>query len=138
MIFPIICGLILIFIIIIFYNKPKKKKVEDEVISKERQPVIIELIPKGTKANPILCKVSDEISFQVKGYTDYKKENEVDLNGNLIKWWTGCPCGSFKGEYGVCNIYYAPDFKGERDIYIKYNDGKLISTTKSRVLVEVK
>ena len=138
MIFPVMCGIILILFIIIFSTKPKKEKVKPEVIPKERQPVLIELIPKGTKSNPVLCKVNDEVTLEVKGYTDYKKENEVELNGNLIKWWTSCPRGSFKSEYGVCNIYYAPDFKGERDIYVKYNDNKLVSTNKSRVLVGVK
>ena len=137
MIFPIICGLILIFAIIMFGKKPKKEKVKPEVIPKERQPVLIEILPKGTKSSPVLCKVSDEVSFQIKGYTDYKKENEADLNGNLIKWWTGCPCGSFKSEYGVSNIYYAPDWKGERVVYVKYDDSKLNSTVRSRVLVEV-
>lgn len=134
--FPVICGLILILIVFMFGKKPKKKK-EEEVIPKER-PVLIELLPKGTKNNPVLCKVNDEVSFQVKGYTDYKKDNEVELNGKHIKWWTGCPCGSFKSEHGVCNIYYAPAWKGARGIYIRYDDGKLVSTNKTRVVVEVK
>jgi len=137
MIFSIICGLILIIIAGIFLSNTKKEKVKEEVIPKDKQPVLIELLPKGTGANPVLCKVNDIIAFQVKGYSDYKKENEVALNGGYIKWCKSCPCGKWEKQYGVDNFYYAPDINGFRDIWIVYNDGKLITSAKSKLLIEV-
>ena len=68
LIFPIICGIILILIIVMFSKKPKKEKIKPEVIPRERQPVIIELIPKGTNSNPVRCIVNDTVYFKVFGY----------------------------------------------------------------------
>ena len=136
-IFPIICGLILILIIVMFSKKPKKEKIKPEVISRERQPVLIELLPKGTKSNPVLCKVSDKIFFQVKGYTDYKRENEVELTGDNIMWhkyYIGEDV--WEKDFGVENTYYAPKVKGYRDVYVKYKDSKLVTSCKVKILVE--
>ena len=137
MMFPILCGLILIVIIIMFSKKPKRKKVKPEVIDKDKQPVIIELFHKGTRKEPYLCKVNNELLLEVKGYLDYKKENEVELNGAFISWHKSCPAGKFDKEYGVKNIYHTPSVKGLRDLWCKYNDGKLMTSSKIRILVEV-
>ena len=122
----------------IFGEKPKKKKERKEVIPRERQPVLIELLPKGTKNNPILCKANDKIFFRVKGYTDYKKENEVELVNDNIMWHKYYIGGDmWEKDFGVENTYYAPDVKGYRDIYIKYKDSKLVTSCKVKILVEV-
>ena len=138
MIFPILCGLLLILVIVMFGKKPKKEKVKPEVIPKEKQPVLIELFPKGTRNDPYLCKANSEVTLEVKGYSDYKKENEVELNGAFISYHKSCPVGRFNKEYGVKNIYYTPSVKGLRDLWIRYNDGKLNSSSGLRILVEVK
>ena len=135
--FPIICGVILIIVAGIFLSKTKKEKVKEEVISKEEQPVLIELFPKGTSNNPYVCKVGSEVALEVRGYSDYKKENEVILNAGYCSWHKSCPVGSFAKEYGVTNIYYTPLIKGERDIWVSYSDGRLDTSAKLKVLVEV-
>jgi len=135
-IFPIICGIILIIIAGIFLSKTKKEKVKVEVIPREKQPVLIELIPKGTSANPFKCKVGSEVVLEVKGYSDYKKENEVILNSGYCEWKKSCPVGKFKNEYGVKNIYYTPSVVGLRDIWVRYQDGKLNTSASLRLMVE--
>ena len=78
MLFPIICGVILIIVAGIFISKTKKEEVKPEVVvNKEDRPVLIEMFPKGTSNNPYLCKVGSEVALEVRGYSDYKKENEV-------------------------------------------------------------
>ena len=137
--FPIICGLILIIFIGIFLSKANKKKeiVIEPVIPKDKRPVIIELIPKGTSANPYKCSINSEVKLEVKGYSDYKKENEVVLNSGYCSWHKSCPVGSFAKEYGVTNIYYTPLVKGPRDLWCSYNDGKLRTSSSLKLLVEV-
>ena len=136
MIFPVICGVILIIVAGIFLSKTKKEKPKPEVINKEEQLVIIELFPKGTSANPFVCKVGSEVKLEVKGYSDYKKENEVILNAGYCSWHKSCPVGSFAKEYGVTNIYYTPLVKGERNLWASYNDGKLNTSSSMKLLVE--
>lgn len=137
MLFPILCGLILVFILIMFSKKPKKEKVKEEVIDRDKQPVIIELIPKGTNNNPVRCIVNDAVYFKVFGYSDYKKQIPVELNGSNITWHKSCPVGEWEKEYGVENSYTAPSVKGYRDIWVKYKDSKLITSSKCKILVEV-
>ena len=137
MLFPIICGIILIIVAGIFLSKTKKEDIEEEVKPKEDRPVLIEMFPKGTSANPFKCKVGSEITLEVKGFSDYKKENEVILNGGYCSWHKSCPVGSFAKEYGITNIYYTPLVKGERDIWVSYSDGKMNTSAKLKILVEV-
>ena len=137
MIFPIICGVILLIAVGIFISKTEKKEVKpEEVIPKEKQPVLIEMIPKGTSANPFVCKVNTEVPLEVKGYADYSKKNEVELNGGHISWCKSCPIGKFKNVYGVKNIYYTPAIVGTRDIWVRYRDGKLNTSANLKVMVE--
>ena len=135
MLFPIICGVILIIFVGIFMSK-NKEEVKPEVVIKEEQPVVIEISPKGTSANPYVCKRNSEITLGVKGYSDYKKENEVVLNNGYCSWHKSCNCGSFAKEYGVTNTYYTPTAKGTRTLWVKYSDGKLKTTSKLKILVE--
>ncbi len=137
MVFPIICGLILIIIVGIFLKKPKKEKIKEEVIDRDKQPVIIELIPKGTNNNPVRCNVNDTISFKVFGYSDYKKENEVELEGNNIKWNNILQRGMWEKDFGIENHYSAPNTKGSYEVYVKYKDSKLITSSKCKILVEI-
>ena len=130
--FPIICGVILIIFVGIFMSKNK-----EEVKPIEEKPVIIEIFPKGTSNNPYKCKVNSEIIVEVKGYSDYKKENEVVLNAGYCSWHKGCPLGSFDKEYGIKNVYHTPSERGERDLWIRYADGKLNTTASLKILVEV-
>ena len=136
--FTIICGIVLIIVAGIFLSKTKKEKVKPEVINKEDRPVVIELFPKGTRANPLVCKVNSEVKLEVRGYSDYKKENEVVLNAGYCAWHKSCGVGSFAKEYGVTNTYYTPSIKGARDIWVRYNDGRLNTSSKCKLLVEVK
>jgi len=139
-IFPVICGIILIIIAGIFLSKTKLKEVKPEVIvNKENRPVIIELFPKGTSNNPVRCKVNDTIYFKVFGYSDYKKENEVELEGSNIMWHQLYPTdtGKWEKDFGVLNTYSAPSKKGYFDVYVKYRDSKLITSSKVKILVEV-
>lgn len=136
MIFPIICGLALIFIIMIFSDKPKKKKVRKEVIPRERQPVLIELIPRGTNNNPVKCVVNNTIHFRVFGYSDYKKRNLVELEGSNIMWHKIPRGGIWEKELGMENTYYAPTSKGYFDVYVTYSDSKLKTSSKVKILVE--
>ncbi|MHA1483174.1 MAG: hypothetical protein ACTSQA_07050 [Candidatus Heimdallarchaeaceae archaeon] len=135
--FPILCGIALILVIIMFGKKPKKEKPKPIVIDKKEQPVLIELLPKGTRSNPYICSINSEVKLEVKGYSDYKKENEVKLNGAFISYHKSCPVGKFDKEYGVKNIYYTPSTKGLRDLWIRYNDGKLKTSASLRILAEV-
>ena len=137
MLFPIISGIILIIIAGIFLSKTKLKEEKvSEVIPKENRLVIIELIPKGTSNNPYVCKVGSEIVLEVRGYSDYKKENEVVLNGGFCEWFKSCSVGSFAKEYGVTNVYYTPSVAGLRDIWVRFNDGKLNTSSKCKIMVE--
>ena len=135
--FPIICGIILIIVAGIFLSKTKKEKVKEEVVSKDKQPVIIELCPKGTNNNPVKCKVNDIINFKVLGYSDYKKENLVELEGNNITWHRYYYEGEWENDLGIENTYYAPNTKGYFDVYINYRDSKLMTSSKTKILVEV-
>ena len=135
--FPIICGVILIIFVGIFMSKNKEEVEQEEVKPKEEQPVVIEISPKGTSANPYVCKINSEIALEVKGYSDFKKENEVVLNAGYCSWKKSCPIGKFKNEYGVKNIYYTPSTIGPRDLWVRYSDGKLNTTASLKILVEV-
>ena len=138
MLFPIICGVILIIIVGIFLSQSKKEEVKpEEVIPKDKQPVLIEMIPKGTSANPFVCKTNTEVALEVKGYTDYSKKNEVELNGGYISWHKSCPVGIFDKAYGIKNVYHTPSVRGLRDLWCKYSDGKLITSASLKILVEV-
>jgi len=137
MLFPILCGIILIIFVGIFLSISKKEEVKPEVVIREKQPVIIEMVPKGTSNNPFKCKVNDEVKLEVKGFSDYKKEKEVVLNAGYCSWHKSCSVGSFAKEHGVTNIYYTPLIKGTRDLWCSYNDGKLNTSSKCKILVEV-
>ena len=134
--FPIICGIILIIILGIFLSKTKKEKIKVEVLPKAKQPVIIELYPKGTNNNPIKCKVNDVICFKIFGYSDYKKENKVELKDSNIMWHILPKGGAWEKDFGIENNYYAPSTKGYFDVYVKYRDNKLRTSCKSKIIVE--
>ena len=136
-IFPILCGIVLIIVAGIFMSKTKKGVKPEVIVNKEDRPVLIEMFPKGTSAKPFKCRVGSEITLEVKGFSDYKKENEVILNAGYCSWHKSCPVGSFAKEYGITNIYYTPLVKGERDIWVSYSDGKLNTSSKCKLLVEV-
>ncbi len=138
MLFPILCGVVLIIVSGIFMSHSKKEEVKPEVVKpKDELPVLIELFPKGTSNNPFVCKVNSEVALEIKGYSDYKKVNQVPLCESCATWHKSCSVGSFAKAYGVTNIYYTPSVKGERDIWCKYNDGKLVTSASLRLLVEV-
>ena len=138
MVFTIICAVILIIVAGIFMSKSKKEEVKPEVVlPKKERPVLIELFPKGTSNNPFVCKINSEVKLEVKGYSDYKKEKEVVLNGGYCEWKKSCPVGFFAKEYGVTNIYYTPSVAGKRDLWCSYDDGKLRTSASLKLLVEV-
>ncbi len=137
MLFPIISGIILIIIAGIFLSKTKKEKPKEEVIPRDRQPVIIEMIPKGTSNNPVRCIVNDTVYFKVLGYSDYKKENLIELEGSNITWHKYKDEGVWENDIGIENTFYTPNIKGYFDIYINYKDKKLKTSCKVKILVEV-
>ena len=137
MLFTIVCAVILIIVAGIFMSKTKKEEVKPEVVIPKERPVIVELIPRGTKTNPVKCKVGDTIHFKVLGYSDYKKENLVALENTNISWFKSCPVGTWEKKLGVENIYTAPNTKGYRDVWIQYRDSKLVTTSSCKILVEV-
>ena len=137
MLFTIICGVILIILAGIFMSKTKKEEVKPEVVIPKERPVIVELIPRGTKTNPVKCKVGDTIHFKVFGYSDYKKENLVALENTNISWFKSCPVGTWEKKLGIENIYTAPNTEGYRDVWIQYRDSKLVTTSSCKILVEV-
>ena len=119
MLFPIISGIILIIIAGIFLSKTKKEKPKEEVLDRDKQPVIIELIPKGTSNNPVKCIVNDTVYFKVLGYSDYKKQNLVELNGSNIRWFTYLyPNSGWEKDFGIENTYTAPNKDGYYEIRI--------------------
>ena len=136
MLLTIICAIILIVLAGIFMSKTKKEEVKPEIVIKEDRPVIVELIPRGTKTNPVKCKVGDTIHFKVFGYSDYKKENLVALENTNISWFKSCPVGTWEKKLGVENTYTAPNTKGYRDVWIQYRDSKLVTTSSCKILVE--
>ena len=137
MLLTIICAIILIIVAGIFMSKTKKEEVKPEIVIPKEQTVLIEMLPKGTSNNPYKCKVDKDILLEIKGYSDYKKEKEVKLEGSYISWHKSCPVGSFAKEYGVTNIYHTPLVKGPRDLWCSYNDGKLRTSASLKLLVEV-
>lgn len=130
---PILYGLILIYFLTKIMQIPQRQKKEFKVEHLKNQPVLVELNPKGTKREPILCKVNSIISFAVIGFADYKKEKSVELNGNNIKW------NNYEGKWekrcGIDNIYHCPNSVGYQDVYISYKDNKLNTTSKVKILV---
>ena len=137
MLLTIICAIILIIVAGIFMSKTKKEEVKPEVVIPKERPVLIELIPKGTSNNPFVCKVNSEVILEIKGYSDYKKEKEVKLEGSYISWHKSCQVGRFDKLYGTKNIYYTPSVAGPRDLWAKYFDSKLNTTAMLKLLVEV-
>ena len=136
-VFTIICAVILIIVAGIFMNKTKKEEVKPEiVIPKEYRPVLIEVFPKGTSNNPYITKVNREVLLECKGYSDYKKETEVKLNDGNCSWHKSCAVGSFAKEYGVTNIYYTPSVAGRRDLWVRFDNGKLNTTASLKLMVE--
>ena len=114
------------------YQIPIDEAEEKEL--KREQPVTIELLPKGTKAYPVKCKVDDTVYFRVLGYSDYKRENLIGLEGSNVSWhkYNG---GVWEKELGIENTYCASE-KGYFEVYVKYRDSKLITSAKCKILVE--
>ena len=117
------------------YQVPREEVKEREL--EKEQPVMIELMPKGTNNKPVICKINDTIYFRVLGYSDYKKENLIELEGSNITWHTYKDEGVWENEIGIENTYYAPSVKGYFDIYINYKGKKLRTSCKCKILVEV-
>ncbi len=131
MILIIILGILITYYL---YQIPRDEAEEKEL--KREQPVIIELLPKGTKANPIRCMVDDTIYFRILGYSDYKRENLIELEGSNITWHKVPQGGMWEKVLGIENTYYAPSVKGYFDVYVKYKDSKLNTSSKCKILVE--
>ena len=127
----IVLGILIIWYL---YQIPIDEAEEKEL--KRKQPIIIELIPKGTKSKPVKCTINGTIYFRVFGYSDYKMENLIELEGSNITWHNFYGAGSWEKDFGVENTYYAPSEKGYKDVYVKYKDSKLITSSKCKILVE--
>ena len=132
LIIVIILGILITYYL---YKIPREEAEEKEL--RREQPVMIELIPKGTKANPVKCIINDTIYFRVMGYSDYKMENLIELEGSNIMWHKIPQGGMWEKDFGIENTYTAPSVKGYFDVYVKYKDKKLITSSKAKILVEV-
>lgn len=127
----IILGILITYYL---YQIPREEAEEKEL--KREQPVIIELLPKGTKAKPVKCMVNDTIYFRVLGYSDYKRENLIELEGSNITWNKIPQGGMWEKEVGVENTYCASSVKGYFDIWVSYKDSKLKTSCKCKILTE--
>ena len=123
-----------IFITYYLYRIPIEEAEEKEL--KREQPVIIELLPKGTKAKPVKCMVNETIYFRVLGYLDYKKENLIEIEGSNIVWHKIPQGGMWEKEFGIDNTYHASSVKGYFDIWVSYKDSKLKTSCKCKILTE--
>ena len=121
-----------IFITYYLYRIPIEEAEEKEL--KREQPVIIELLPKGTKAKPVKCMVNETIYFRVLGYSDYKRENLIEIEGSNIIWHNYM--GKWDKKYGIDNVYHTPNKAGYQDIWISYKDKKINTSSKVKILVE--
>jgi len=129
---PIICGLILIYFLVKFIQIPKRGEFKVEHL--QNRPVLVEINPNGTKRNPVRCKASSAMYFGVVGFSDYKREKPVDLNGNNIEWHNYM--GKWEKKYGIDNVYHTPNIIGYQDIWISYKDRKTNTSCKVKILVE--
>ena len=127
----IILGILITYYL---YQIPREEAKEKEL--KREQPVIIELLPKGTKAKPVKCMVNETIYFRVLAYSDYKRENLIEVEGSNITWHRIPPWGMWEKEFGIENTYFTPSKKGYFDVYIKYRDSKINTSSKAKILVE--
>ena len=127
----IILGILITYYL---YQIPREEAEEKEL--KREQPVIIELLPKGTKAKPVKCMVNDTIYFRALGYSDYKRENLIEVEGSNISWHIIPQGGIWENEIGIENTYYAPDKDGYYEIWISYKDKKINTSCKCKILVE--
>lgn len=126
----IVLGLLIVYYL---YQIPKEEIEEREL--KRKQPVIVELVPRGTRSKPVKCNVNDTIYFKAFGYSDYKKQEMTELEGSNITWHTIPQGGIWEKEYGIENTYYAPNIRGYRDIWINYRDKKIKTSSKCKILV---
>jgi len=133
-VYTIIIIVLGILITYYLYQIPKEEAEEKEL--KKEQPVIIELLPKGTKAKPVKCMVNDTIYFRILGYSDYKRENLIDIEGSNITWNKIPQGGMWEKEVGIDNTYYSSSVKGYFDIWVSYKDSKLKTSCKCKILTE--
>lgn len=131
LIIVIILGILITYYL---YQIPREEAEEKEL--DREQPVIIELLPKGTKAKPVKCMVNDTVYFRALGYSDYKKENLIELEGSNITWNKIPQGGMWEKEVGVDNTYYSSSVKGYFDIWVSYKDSKLNTSCKCKILTE--
>ncbi|GAH08191.1 unnamed protein product [marine sediment metagenome] len=132
----IVIIVIILGILITYYLYQISREESEEKELKREQPVIIELLPKGTKAKPVKCMVNDTIYFRALGYSDYKRENLIEIEGSNITWHKIPQGGIWEKGFGIENTYYAPSEKGYFDVYIKYKDKKINTSSKVKILVE--
>ena len=124
-----------IFITYYLYRIPIEEAEEKEL--KREQPVIIELLPKGTKAKPVKCMVNETIYFRVLGYSDYKRENLIEIEGSNIRWFSYIyPNSGWEKDFGIENIYTTPNKEGYFEVYVKYIDSKINTSCKCKILTE--
>ena len=132
---PMIVIVLVILLGYYIYQVPREEIKEKEL--RKEQPVMIELMPKGTNNKPVICKVNDTIYFRVLGFSDYKKENLIELEGSNITWYKYKDEGVWENDIGIENTYCAPNTKGFFDVYINYKDKKIKTSCKCKIMVEV-
>ena len=137
----IILGIILVLVYVLVSKSINDKKIkeaeeelEEEIIEMVGgNPVKLEVLPYGTKRNPVLCKKGEEIFFTVIGWADHKMTQKVDIKFTDITWHKSCPIGRFINAYGVTNTYIAPNVVGIRDLWVKHEPTKISAKTKIKV-----
>jgi len=97
-------------------------------------PVKIEVLPYGTKRNPVLCGKEERVEFTVIGWADHKMTQKVDLKFTDVAWSKSCPVGKLENEYGITNTYLTPRALGDRVIYAKHIPTNISAKTRIKVV----
>jgi hypothetical protein len=138
----IILGIILVLVYVLVAKHINDKKIkegeeeleEDIIEMVGGNPVKIEVLPYGTKRNPVLCGKEERVEFTVIGWADHKMTQKVDLKFTDVAWSKSCPVGKLENEYGITNTYLTPRALGDRVIYAKHIPTNISAKTRIKVV----
>jgi len=132
--------LVLVYVLVAKYINDKKIKEGEEELEEDiiemvgGNPVKIEVLPYGTKRNPVLCGKEERVEFTVIGWADHKMTQKVDLKFTDVAWSKSCPVGKLENEYGITNTYLTPRALGDRVIYAKHIPTNISAKTRIKVV----
>jgi len=132
--------LVLVYVLVAKYINDKKIKECEEELEEDiiemvgGNPVKIEVLPYGTKRNPVLCGKEERVEFTVIGWADHKMTQKVNLKSTDVAWSKSCPVGKLENEYGITNTYLTPRALGDRVIYAKHIPTNISAKTRIKVV----